>query len=1342
MCFALMVAVTPVMAACDLQHPAECTNDQLIALITGLLGTGTGTGVTGTINGIPAGFQFTTNLMQTSSSNDVKYLQILLNSDAATQIAATGAGSPGNETSYFGTLTKAAVVKFQNKYASEVLAPYGLTAGTGYFGSTSRAKANALIAAGTGTGTTLPEGCTSTSGFSPVTGQSCSSGTTVVLPEGCTSTSGYSPITGQSCSSGTTTPISGAFSVVLASTNPASGTLVQGQATADLMHFLVSNGTSSEVKITAVELTRLGVSADATLSGVYLFEGASRLTDAGTISAGKITFNNANGVIVIPANSSKIISVKSDILAASNGQTIGISLSGVTAGTALSGTALPITGNIHTIAAADLAAVNVGAPLPTLVVGIPTPTDPIAGVRVWESTFTINNRNVNFSRLSLRQINSIGSADVANFKLVIDGEEVATVASLDANGYATFTFNKVLQTGTRSVKVLADINGGSGRQLQMSLRNRADIDVKDSEYNVNVSVTGAPATANAMLINEGVFSITADNAALPVTVANSASGILIGKWKFKATGEAVKVETLTAGFAYVDNSGGTNAAATLRNGKIMIDGVQYGSTATLLPAGTGYAINYTFQPGVEVVVGVYADIFDNDGLLHGQPAVPPTIEANDTITATLVAGVANGTKQTSLGPIDVPTAGQVASAPASQILVATAGATLVTTPSYGTQNTVLPRTAFKIGSWTLTAGTTENINVNNLRFVIALVAGGGGANTFTEADMSDMYVVYSIAGGSPVTSTVRPTPLDTNDFPVSFVLSKTQTATIELYSNLVAGAVDIDDSVRATLTVTGTGAQSGAAAVVGGSPAAGQEIVYKAASLTITRDASTPAASLVAGNSAVKTVSYKFEALNDNYTLLQLVVGITDPTAVVSASLKEGSATLQTITGIGAAPASVTFNTPITIYANTPKILDVELTLGSIGFGMGATGADITTDYTNALVRSSATGVAALTGDVAAAGNAIYAYKSVPTISIEGLPNTVLANGTKILQKFTVGSASSTTNWKQVIFSITRSNGPTIDNCNAAVCTGLVLSQGGVVVPGTFYASGNLTAAAANTITVKFIPDNEEQIGTGTSKTYELKATNVAGTVTAGHYISTSIAAPSNAKTASGPFARYATAATTLRYYAAGATVAANDIRQTAVPQYTTVDVVAGADTTITEHNSALKIQQAYGITGNIVLTLAEGGVDNQAAAATFVVTGAGAADLVCTPFTGAAGAGVFAAGGVFSTIQSVVCAGTGAQLKIFGITVVDDADGAASGTGLIITITKEAADYAVGDPVVAATDSDFAIPLTGTPVAPASSFIWSDLSALSHSIVTNDWATEWLVKNLATDAQTLQGQG
>lgn len=87
----------------------------------------------------------TKNLQYRQTDADIKRLQIFLNSNPDTRLANSGVGSPGKETNYFGPLTLKAVIKFQEKYASDVLSPWGLIKGTGYIGKTTLAKINELI---------------------------------------------------------------------------------------------------------------------------------------------------------------------------------------------------------------------------------------------------------------------------------------------------------------------------------------------------------------------------------------------------------------------------------------------------------------------------------------------------------------------------------------------------------------------------------------------------------------------------------------------------------------------------------------------------------------------------------------------------------------------------------------------------------------------------------------------------------------------------------------------------------------------------------------------------------------------------------------------------------------------------------------------------------------------------------------------------------------------------------------------------------------------------------------------------------------------------------------------
>ena len=76
--------------------------------------------------------------------SEIQEIQRFLNQEVATQVAQNGAGAPGAETEFFGTRTFNAVFAFQARYADDVLTPLGLTSPTGYWGPSTRKKANEL----------------------------------------------------------------------------------------------------------------------------------------------------------------------------------------------------------------------------------------------------------------------------------------------------------------------------------------------------------------------------------------------------------------------------------------------------------------------------------------------------------------------------------------------------------------------------------------------------------------------------------------------------------------------------------------------------------------------------------------------------------------------------------------------------------------------------------------------------------------------------------------------------------------------------------------------------------------------------------------------------------------------------------------------------------------------------------------------------------------------------------------------------------------------------------------------------------------------------------------------
>lgn len=173
-----------------------------------------------------------------------------------------------NATGYFGALTKTGVVAWQKAA--------GVTPAAGYFGAKSRA---AFGGVSTG-GTTVP------------------------------------------VSAGTGTGLK----VSLSPTSPNGTVLVHGQGIGDLGDFVFANPTASPINVTGLTFKRTGVSNDATLANVYLYNGVNRLTDSAGISGSQFSYANAAGIFTVPAGQTYVVSVRADILTGTSGQQLGVQL--------------------------------------------------------------------------------------------------------------------------------------------------------------------------------------------------------------------------------------------------------------------------------------------------------------------------------------------------------------------------------------------------------------------------------------------------------------------------------------------------------------------------------------------------------------------------------------------------------------------------------------------------------------------------------------------------------------------------------------------------------------------------------------------------------------------------------------------------------------------------------------------------------------------------------------------------------------------------------------------------------------------------------------------------------
>lgn len=1028
--------VTPAKA--DLLSDLQAQIQSLLAQIAALSG-GSTTG--GTCN------TFTRNHQMGDSGGEVMWIQQFLNSHGA-QVSASGAGSPGNETSYFGALSRAAVAKFQ--------AANGIAPTAGYWGPITRAKANSM----------------------------CTPGTTPGVP----GVPGV-PVTGNG------------LKVMLASDSPTNAALVQGQAIAELAKFTFSNPTGSEVTVTSLGFKRIGVSSDSTLANVYLFQGSKRITDSAGVSNTAFNFNDTAGLFKVPAGGMVSVSVRSDIAGSTNGQQVGAQLTSVgSSGVLDSSVVLPISGSSLLISSATLATVDFN----TTTLPSATAVNPQNDYTVWQNTTTVGTRAVRLESFQLRNLGSIGLNDLRNFRLYIDGVQVgATIPNMMA-GEASIAWdlsaNPVsLQTGGRVIKVVGDIVAGSSLTMQFSLRRAADARVVDSELNQPILATANGSAFSA----RSATSATIGSASVSVTKANNSqsSNVTLGgsniKWatfEVRASGEDTKIESLNVHALTTLDHG-------LDNGKVFVNGVQVGSTKDLTDATD---VNFTFgssfiaKAGEVAIVDIYADAKTTTGAAYA---------SGDTAQIRLATGASNAFGQVSLTAVNVPSA----NVDGNSVTISSSSLTVTKFSGYGNQTMIAGTNNARLGSFTLSTGATEGVNVNTILLNLS---------TAESATITDLRLVNRATGAA--IGTAKPSPSTANSFSVNLNVPVSSTVTIDVLGNIKSGSEAGSWIVDVDTTTGGTGLTTGNSVTVG-STVSLQTITVGSGSLTVTRDPGTPVNSnVVAGLASVHVGKFDFAAVSSAFTVQELMVKVPADAATsvsnVTLKYKNQAGVEQTVSqaialsSSGQSHATATF-TGLTMWVpeNDSADLDVYVDVGTITSG-AKSGAAVSVSLENdsgfkavdGAGTSDTTLNAALASDIASSDasgyGTKYVKKSVPTIArlSTGYTTNTVAAGLGLYRFTVTADAAGAVEWRKISFDVTTTG---VD-----VPSGWTLYDvtGTAVAVNSSATTTNSAPTSGTTYTLGICPDTTcivgeaQQIGAGTSKTYELRTTTVTGWGAAG----------------------------------------------------------------------------------------------------------------------------------------------------------------------------------------------------------------------------------------------------
>lgn len=551
-------------------------------------------------------------------------------------------------------------------------------------------------------------------------------------------TPGTTPAPGTTPSAST-----GSLTVAAASDTPTAGSIVAdattelgGQKLAKMLKLSLT-ATGGDVKVTQLQAKRLGVSKDGDVDYLYLADANNTvLAKQTSISTGVATFSG--NLLTVKSGTTATLWVLEDVnRSAAAGSTQGWSVD--SAGMKIEGTGT-VTGsassNLQTVAVvADLAQLEFATSTPLTATNVDAGK---TGFTLGTFKFRALDQDIIMNKLKFSQIGSIANTDLANLKIQVGGVQFDGVKSLDGSNTLTVDLSKdkdgkavadaglkILAGQTKFVDIVGDIVAGTNRTFKFSIQNSEDVVAFDNNYKVYVGAyewntdAFSVQTLGESTIQTGTLTTSLASDTPFGNVASASTGAVLAKFTFTAAGEDMKVTSLGVNGASADGT------TVLKNVKLMLDGVQVGTTVasstailstavaadkTTVAASFTFTNNFIVRTAKPSVLTVVADLTDS------------TLGAGDTLTITLRAGSSNAQGMVSL---------------ASKSTTSLSGNTLTV---QGGAPTVLKNTAVNEGSTTDATGVINDRDVKIGSFI--LQAGAGEGSKITSIALQD-----NIGGG-------------------------------------------------------------------------------------------------------------------------------------------------------------------------------------------------------------------------------------------------------------------------------------------------------------------------------------------------------------------------------------------------------------------------------------------------------------------------------------------------------------------------------------------------------------------------------------------------------------------